>query len=526
MKKRTLALLLALLSLVTLLSPAAAAADSFEMQDIPIITIPGTSNCHLYNDQNERVIPDDFDVKRDILSDKALMRELLGSFAKATVTNRWDDYCDKMYDTLAPIWAQQRFDANGDPVTPLHAQNGWTPENLRKKTQGFSEGDYYYRYDWRLDPFLIADDLHAYIRAVLRVTGKPKVGLLGRCYGACVLAAYLQKYGGEGLVDTSVFYCPTVKGIETVDAIFSGAFALSGDDLTTYLRWYLDAERPIDDENLTAWLRDFAVVLNACGALDLTGKTLLRFIEKFKSNLLPRLLRVSYGSYPGYWAMVSEERLADALRFTFGGVESQYAGLIDKINTYHRTVQTPLFDLLDGLQSDGMRLIVIAKYGQPAYPYFKGCNYQTDGSNSIFRMSFGGTAAPITETLSDAYVQTASQAGTAKYISADRKIDASTCRYPDQTWFFKDVAHTKHPPFLMGLVTYAVQRTDQLTVWNDPGTVQFMRPDESGAFVPVPADDPSDEKWEQPSALRAFLLSLRSLFRLIGAKLSDLFRNH
>ena len=79
MKKRTLALFLALLSILTLLSPAAAAEDAIVLQDIPIITIPGTSNCHLYNEQNERVIPDDFDVKRDILSNKDLMRDLLGS---------------------------------------------------------------------------------------------------------------------------------------------------------------------------------------------------------------------------------------------------------------------------------------------------------------------------------------------------------------------------------------------------------------------------------------------------------------
>lgn len=520
--KKLLSVLLILCLLFAVASPATAAQE-FTFQDIPIITIPGTSNCHIYNAQNERIIPDDFDVKRDLLENKDLMRDLLTAFSKALVTNHWDDYCDKMYDALSPIWEAQHFDENGEPLEETHIQNPWTPQTLRQKTEGFAEGDYYYRYDWRPDPLLIADDLHAYIRAVLSVTGKEKVGLVGRCYGACVLAAYLQKYGDEGLVDTCVMYCPTVLGLETIDGIFSGRFALHADDVTQYLRYYLNEQKPIEDDDLTLLLSSLAVLMKATGALDLTGRALLSLIEKFKSNLLPRLLRVSYGSYPGYWAMISEDVLPSALNFVFGGVEATYAGLIQKITAYHETVQSPVLDRLDALRARGMKVIVIAKYGIPTYPFFVDSSYQTDGSNSIRKMSFGATAAPISGVLDDAYLTAAVAAGHGRYLSADKKIDASTCRYPDSTWFFKDVSHTKHPGFIMGLVTYAVRRTDQLTVWNDPGTVQFMRPDENGAFVEVPPDDPSDAKWTPPAPWRAWFDLLRAVVQFLGKKIAAAF---
>lgn len=521
--KKLLSLFLSCLILLSAVLPLCASAAERTLQDIPIVTVPGTSNCHILNEAGKTIVPDNVEIST-ILEDKELMTDLLTEFGKAVVTDRWETYCDKLVAALAPIWEEQHFDANGDPREATHINRQWTEAKLKKKTSGFAEGDYTFNYDWRFDPYVSADELHEYIQAVLRVTGKQQVGLVGRCYGACVVAAYLEKYGDEGLIDTCIMNCPMAKGVETVDAVFSGEFELDADNVEMYLNYYLNQQKPIEDEDITLFLSSLVTVMAKTCSLQLTGDVLIRLIGKFKDNILPRLLRVSYGSYPGYWGMVGDEAFEKAVRFVFGGHEDEYAGMIQRIRKYHDQVQVPLFDILDSLIADGMNIIVITKYGTPAYPYFKGCDYQTDSSCSIYRMSFGATACPIDETLSDEYIAAAKANGTDKYISKDRKIDASTCRYRDSTWFFKDVDHLDLAPFISGLMTYSTACTDQLTVFNDPGTVQFMRRDDNGVFVEVPEDDKSDLKWDTPNFFKAFCNMIKAAFRVIRDLLKNLIK--
>ena len=55
--------------------------------------------------------------------------------------------------------------------------------------------------------------------------------------------------------------------------------------------------------------------------------------------------------------------------------------------------------------------------------------------------SFGATAAPHGETLSDEQLSTSD----GKYISPQKNIDASTCMFPEQTWFIRHMTHGMSP---------------------------------------------------------------------------------
>ena len=510
--KKLIACILTLALAVGMMAPTFAVTEA-AAQDIPIITIPGTSNTHILNAEGETVVPDSFDLGA-FLKDKEAMRPLLTEFAKATVTDRWDTYSDLLLEAISPIWAPAVYNNDGEPQHGDHTTWTWSENTLPKKTSGFREGDYYFRYDWRRDPLYTAQELDAYIDAILRVTGAQKVALVGRCYGACVAAAYLEKYGC-GKVDHTIMYMPMATGVQTAEAVFTGDIMLKANNVNLYLDYWLNYDRPVEDDDLTLLLSSLVTLLYYSGGMHLTTFALQKLVERFKDHILPRILRASYGTYPGYWAMIGQDAYERAKQYVFGGVETDYAGLIEKTDRYHETVLDPLYGLLDEKQAQGMKLTVIAKYGFPTYPFFEDSDYLTDSSNSLTRQSFGATTSTMNTVLPECYLSAQREAGLERYLSADKKVDASTCRYPDQTWFFKDVKHLEMDGTISALMTLVTKQTDQLTVADDERFPQFMHKDENGQIVPLTENDPSDQKWKRKNPIKAYLNFWRAVLRLL-----------
>ena len=69
------------LAVFMLLDAVPLALAAVAKRDIPIITIPGTSNTHILNAEGETVVPDSFDLKA-FLKDDAAMRPLLSRGAR------------------------------------------------------------------------------------------------------------------------------------------------------------------------------------------------------------------------------------------------------------------------------------------------------------------------------------------------------------------------------------------------------------------------------------------------------------
>lgn len=516
--RRYLAALLCLILILTAAAPAAIAAE-YVMQDIPIIHIPGTSNTWIYQADGTRVVPSNTDLK-SVLLNKDFLLKLTRELWKAEATNRWDDYCDTIYDALIPALKGQALDKNGDAAPGTYIRSPWSKDRLPRKTSGFGLYDYYYQFDHRVDPRATAEDLADYIDAVLEVTGKPKVALIGRCYGACVAAAYLAAHGGEGKVDSCVLYCPMTLGIEYLDAIFTGNIVIDPDDLDRFAGYYLEDSKLIGDEALRDLVIALISLMNANGTLDLTVHQIMSVYNKVKTQIMPRILRETFATWPCYWAMVGSETFDEAVRFVFGGNEAEYAGLMEKITAYQNDVKVPLLQILDALRAQGMKLSVIAKYNTPQYPLYEGANAQSDNSNSLYRMSFGGTASPIDKTLPDSYLRAAVQNGTAAYISPDCRIDASTCHYPDNTWFIKNAGHLDHSDAIMEVALYTIRRQTQATIRDDAAFPQYSNYDKATRTrTPLTGDDTSSSRWNKPSFFASLRAFLRALWTLLQNKL-------
>ena len=88
--------------------------------------------------------------------------------------------------------------------------------------------------------------------------------------------------------------------------------------------------------------------------------------------------------------------------------------------------------------------------------------------------SGGAVCADNGKTLPDGYVQQKDRRH--DHISPDRRIDASTCMYPENTWFIRDMGHLDFPygtegaDFLMWLVC----ADTQLTIRSDVRYPQFL----------------------------------------------------
>ena len=99
---------------------------------------------------------------------------------------------------------------------------------------------------------------------------------------------------------------------------------------------------------------------------------------------------------------------------------------------------------------------------------------QADGKVSVTESSFGAKTAEYGKTLSNSYLNSARKKGTIDYVSKDLIIDASTCLFPDYTWFVRDIAHDEIPKVIDSLMLKILRSKGQKTVRSFEDYPQFM----------------------------------------------------
>ncbi len=492
MKKLVCVLLTALLLLgsVGVMDGGAASAA------VPSVYILG-GNGAVINAEGEEVLP--IETSDGYLSEA--ITDCIGDLAKALVL-RTDEakaaYKDKLVSWLAPLYEKVVMDNNGDPIgeyAPVY-WNG-TPFVVPEVAPNYISNGVYavdaytFRYDWRLDPFVNAALLNDYIAAILRGTGAQKVNLLGRCEGATIAMAYLAEYGNEK-VNKIFFNTSAAQGYLLTTSLFSGELDFSSRNIKSYFNNNpnvsmddLDlSEMPMGAElfeMLTALLDGGA----ALPALDIPSFLLDAIYADLLREIIPEILRVSYGTFPAAWAMVDSDYFDEAVEYVFGGHEEEYSGLIERITRYHEEVALQTEALLADCMEKGIAVGGITKYGYPAVPLMEESDQLSDGHALVKRVSFGATASKHTGTLDEKYINRRVSDGLGKYISPDHKIDASTCLFPDTMWFVGNLEHQNFP-WMIDDLTQRFFLTDGMTVETDAAYPQFMLyVDENNSFVPL-----------------------------------------
>lgn len=426
----------------------ACVAPSFatEPEEYPTVYVIGAHKNDIYNAQGEKVYPLSADLG-------AIIKETLGpcleDLAKGMVTGDYTSYAEEFNASWSPIFKDLILDKNGEVTNGSYTRFYTQTDHLEGKTSDFGVWDCRFWYDWRESPIKTAHELKAHIDDVLAKTGKDKVQLIGRCYGANVIAAYLELYKEHAKTYISYisYYSSSIMGVDFMSALFSGQVTIENEAFGNFLEFYVDERNAIGDETCAGLVTALVEILKQARMLGVTGDALTNFVGLFKDDLFPLLIRNTFGGWLSYWAMVTPELYEQARDYIFNTdeVRAEYAGFIEKADDYYYNVQVNAIDTMREMKEAGINFYIFVKYNFPEFPLYEGATVQSDADTSVFRQSFGATAADYGEVFSDEYLASVSEENL-KYISPDRIIDASTCMFPETTWFVKDLHHNYFAP--------------------------------------------------------------------------------
>ena len=497
MKKR-ISVFLAFICLIALASPAAAAQEA----ELPLVYISGVG-ADLYRPDGTKI----YDLHVDLVSRiterlPAMVRyETLGE-----LTGNFSRFNDEIYDAVAPVYEPIRLGNDGLPRdgSGVHPGTSWkaprSTSNIYTSislTGGKRCPVYRWNYDWRLSPILLAEELRDLITAIKADTGAEKVNMIARCYGTNIAYAYLYQYGTDD-VNACVFYTSSLEGIGTLEALFTGELEIDPATLVRFADYYKEyGGFVLVDEPTTELLLSALALLSDTGILGFTLKNVLRTVNKLRGDLFPRVLRDSYASFPSYWSMISAEAYPAARAFMFGGAEEEWAGLLAQTDAYYEMQKN--MKSFFASAGEKIRFGVVAKYGFPAWPLTEDAVLESDVYTTTQRLSLGAETARLDGVLSDEALQRAAQTTGAKYISADRKINAGTAQFPDTTWFIKDLAHSGFPDCVNDLML-AFLTTDGMTVETDPAYSQYLQ-----------FHNTSPEKTTKGDAVTGYLTPIRTM---------------
>lgn len=511
--KKFLSVFLVVVLIFSLAIPSFSWVEINESQSqIPVIRISGDGEA-LYDDEGNKIFHYK-DIAKLVTNDsesgtdnsemyKSMAETLLPALAKGLATDDWDDLYAGLETEISKIFSNSLLDENGNVTnnSGLSEKRKQQMENKRNNDQKGSKGyysweDYWFHYDWRLDPMETADEFHSFVQDIKRTTGCEKVGIAATCLGTNIVMAYVAKYGAEDIqgigMDGSV-----VGGAEILSEVICGKFDVAPPALMRILR---DVEG-LGMFSIDEFIMETIDMLVKTGMLEgVISTTENIFYDKLIEGATSALALSTFYTWPNYWACVSPEDYESAKYYVFGQEGSEkrvkYAGLIEKLDNYDREVRQRIPELLQTIKDDGANLGVISKYGFQIIPNCVSSDVVSDQFASVKRSSFGATTSNVYETLSDEYINQRIAEGKGKYISPDKLIDASTCLNPDSTWFIKGSSHSDWTTYEVKIMYDVASADRQLTVDDFPYTQFMVYNNETETLEPMTEENCNTEYWD------------------------------
>ncbi len=561
--KKCLSVFLSFLMIFTVFSIPALAADTERREKCPIIFLSGSSIdiC----DAEGNIISTGFDVLTDD-SDGGMSADSIFEAAvnilepflfEGLTDDEWENYGNALYEELAPIWDATQLDGSGNAKYGTGVSQAeidyW--DNIAATVDTGADGvfkvnDYKFRYDWRLSPYDHVDRLHGFIKAVIETTGCEQVALASRCIGGSVITAYLDTYGEEGLVK-KVFFDETMSnGSSVISDCFSGRIEFSDKHAQSYLleSKYFGEEYGVGidlagiDELTVQLVEEMLDYITQAGITDAILGKVENLYERLYEVFMPAmLLATGIGTWANYWVSVYDEDFDRAINLIFGeeGTErrAEFAGLIEKIEYIREHLVADRTGLYKRFNEEyGVEFGILASYGLANAPITEHYDETGDVLVGVQDASFGATSSGLFDTLSQEYIDERIEEGYGDYISPDGKIDASTCLFPETTWFIKNKHHD-----LGGyeyLIEYFTQYSNVTVNNNKKGVSRFLvyTGEKWPGFVNMTEENMADGVWitevEQTpdfttvfSSFSAFFNTLLSVLTRFINEFADMIKN-
>ncbi len=527
--RKILAAMLCIVLTLSVMAPMSAVAqEGCDCEYTPIVYVRGRTGIHVDKDKpwtdkngDNPALP----YIRDEVA-KEMLSMLVPLYAECYQKDDFEPFRVEITKCFKEIYKDYALDTNGNitnnsgillkdrwqnkPMYDCHKPNGVidTPEKANNEVY-----KYFFQYDCRLDPCDIADELREYIEKVKAVTGHKKIKVISRCLGTNIFGAYLAEYGWEDIEDV-ILYNTIANGTAINNSLFNGELYFDADAVDFFATQSLTGELTILD-----FLCEIITMANKTYGLDMLMDYFNMTATKVARLVVPDIMRVSYGTTPGYWSMVSPENYVAARNYIFGGVEDEWAGLIQKIDYYHGNVSLRLDAMYKQMKADGVNVYNISKYGYQLYPIMEDAGYQSDQIVTVEQQAPGTTCAPLGQKLDKEYLERAEANGNSKYISPDKAIDASTGFFPDTTWYIKNLEHNNFP-WLVDELIYEIFRSDgKMTVFTNEKypqylNYQYFEETDTETMTPMTEEDPG-YTIEEPDFFDLLISMFKNFFKLM-----------
>ncbi len=426
MKKfsKILCLALSLILAFSVVTPVFAANDSVE--ECPMIYIPGIATSRIYADKND---PSTELPAPDGDSILAFVKE---EFIPALIVFSADRDAEKLARCIT------------DTVNTKYA--GWfnNPDGTAKDNSGArlvypdssaikAGSTIRFDYDWRGNPIEIAAELNNYIQYVKSVSGFEKVAFVPHSLGNVIALTYISLYGYDD-VQGIVFDTPAIDGVSYIGELFCGNMEFSGDSVAFLLKWLLGETEY--EELLSSVVDAFGLA----GIPEMLSVFLNDIIDDIMPTVFEETLVPLCGRWLTIWSMTPDSYVDDAMDSVFNGYckDEDLSVLQSKILAFNENVRADKYETLLGFDQVA-RVAVITRYGEASLPITPEWDSLCDGVVDTKYSSLGATTAPVGSILDDTYLEGKDP----EYISPDKTVDASTCLFPEKTWFIKNLHHER-----------------------------------------------------------------------------------
>lgn len=466
--RKSLCIILCVVIFVSAVLPtvASAADDTCNCGYLPTIYVGPLGNTPIILDagtENEKQL---FRITDETTLE--LVKALLPALVAFAITRNYDKFGDTLIASLNDALGMLKLDGNGNS-----APNVTTEIELPQDPAHGIDKDYYFHYDWRLDPMEVADQLNAFVQHVENLTGHSKVNFRASSMGGVVTMAYFERYGYDD-VDACIFQCCPIQGTAVAGDLLSRKIELNGEALYKYGS---QAFPPVDfGSTMLTFLFDF---LYYSGLVDMVMGIGDNILANLGDRLFDELLAPIFGSMPGLWSLVPDVSYEQAKALSLD--PAAQSGIIAKTDYYHYNVQSKAKEILEAAQTNGVRVMIVAGCGLQRTPLVATMNSDSDATVDTQYASVGATVAPLGQTLGAGYIQKINDGH--NHVSPDMTIDASTCALPEHTWFIKDMLHANSHDGIRALYNWFTYSDEYYNVYSNPNYTQFLQNDKPNLRV-------------------------------------------
>ncbi|MBR4450843.1 MAG: hypothetical protein IKS39_03305 [Clostridia bacterium] len=494
--KKLISLLICAVIVFCSASPAFAAGEGCNCGFSPIIYVGPLGCTPIVRDSGEETEQQLWKIDTGFLLSN--LKAVLPELSKAILIRDTDMLSDALVEFVNSCFGDLALDSEGKSK-----ENVTAPElNIPQGNKHGIDSDYYFDYDFRLDPYEHADRLHDFIEQVKALTGHSSVKLKCSSMGGVVLSAYLDKYGYDG-IDVIICRCCPLLGTAVAGEAFCGKIEINSTSLTRYGEDAIPfLETGFADDFIEGTLYALLDTLRGAGVIDGICALGDKLIKDAGDKVFEKALIPVFGTMPGIWAFVPEEYFDDAVKFMKLPSEG---GLHDKVFAY-RNAMANIEDNLRAARKDGVKICIICGYNVQRTPLVTLWKSTSDGTVDTKYASLGAVCGDVKEPLDESYL---SGIENRDYLSPDNMIDASACALPENTWFVRDWLHCNGNAGIDELLNL-VMTSDDVSVLSFEKFPQFLEADDDADTV-YPVTGAPDE-YARFKARPSYLNFIRLLF--------------